>query len=74
MTWKMHDCWFGEQGCHDSSKMESGSWTDCCQSGVNRAPPFMRINPDQNWMMILVSTNKSVLRGGIPYLVGWLLP
>ena len=24
------ECWFGEKGCHKSSKMESGSWRDCC--------------------------------------------
>ena len=22
--------WFGEGGCLELSKMESGSWTDCC--------------------------------------------
>ena len=36
-TWKMQvekesklECWFGEGGCHELSKMESGSWRDCC--------------------------------------------
>ena len=24
------ECWFGEGGCHESSKMESGRWRDCC--------------------------------------------
>ena len=24
------ECWFGEKGCHESSKMESGSWRDYC--------------------------------------------
>ena len=24
------ECWFGEGGFHESSKMESGSWRDCC--------------------------------------------
>ena len=28
---------FGEKGCHESSEMESGSWRDWCQSGVNLA-------------------------------------
>ena len=28
----------GEKGCHELSKMESG--TDCCQSGVNLATPI----------------------------------
>ena len=32
------ECWFGEKGCHESSEMESGSWRDWCQSGVNLAP------------------------------------
>ena len=41
-TWKTQEekeskSWFGEKGCHESSKMESGSWRDCCQSGVNLA-------------------------------------
>ena len=35
------ECWFGEEGCHESSEMESWSSRDCCQSGIN---------PDQNWM------------------------
>ena len=33
------ECWIGEKGCHESSKMESGSLRDCCQSGVNPATP-----------------------------------
>ena len=24
------ECWFGEEGCPESSEMESGSWRDCC--------------------------------------------
>ena len=24
------ECWFEEGGCLESSKMESGSWRDCC--------------------------------------------
>ena len=40
-TWKTQvekesKCWFGG-GCHKSSKMESGSWRDCCYSRVNPA-------------------------------------
>ena len=31
------ECWFGEKGCHESSKMESGSWRHCCQNAVNPA-------------------------------------
>ena len=31
------ECWFEEGGCIESSEMESGSWRDCCQSGVNLA-------------------------------------
>ena len=31
------ECWFGEGGCLESSEMESGSWRDCCQGGVNLA-------------------------------------
>ena len=34
--------WFGEKGCHESSKMESGSWRDCWQSGVNPATPVYK--------------------------------
>ena len=25
----------GEGVCHESSEMESGSWRNCCQSGLN---------------------------------------
>ena len=31
------ECWFEEGGCIESRKLESGSWKDCCQSGVNPA-------------------------------------
>ena len=24
------ECWFGDGGCLESSKMESGNWRDCC--------------------------------------------
>ena len=33
------ECWFGEQGCIESSEMESGSWRDYCYSGVNLTIP-----------------------------------
>ena len=33
------ECWFGEEGCHELSEMESGSQRDCCQSVVNPAIP-----------------------------------
>ena len=39
------ECWFGEKGCLESSQMESRSWTDCCQSGVNLATPVYRDKP-----------------------------
>ena len=32
------ECWF-EGGCIELSDKESGSWRDCCQSGVNLATP-----------------------------------
>ena len=35
----VQECWFGEKGCYESSKIESGSWRDCCLSGVNLASP-----------------------------------
>ena len=31
------ECWFEEGECIESSEMESGSWRDCCKSGVNLA-------------------------------------
>ena len=34
--------WFGEGRCLEQSKMESGSWRDCCQIGVNLATPVYR--------------------------------
>mgnify|MGYP001795197744 CR=1 FL=1 len=39
------ECWFGEGGCLESSEMESGSWRDCCQSGVNPATPIYGDKP-----------------------------
>ena len=33
------ECWFGEGGCLESSEMESGSWSDCCQGWVNTPTP-----------------------------------
>ena len=45
------ECWF--EGCIKSSEMESGSWRDCCQSGVNPATPiyeFLKID-DANMLM-----------------------
>ena len=39
------ECWFGEKGCHESSETESGSWTDCCQSGINPASPIYEDKP-----------------------------
>ena len=33
------ECWFEGGGCLESSEMDSGSWRDCCQSGVNPATP-----------------------------------
>ena len=35
---------------HESSEIESGSWRDCCQSGINMATQFMGLNLDQNWI------------------------
>ena len=31
------ECWFGEGGFLESREMESWSWRNCCQSGVNPA-------------------------------------
>ena len=39
-----HESWFGG-GCLKSSKMECGSWRDCCQSGVNLATPIYGDKP-----------------------------
>ena len=39
------ECRFGENGCQELNEMESGSWTDCCQSGVNPATPVYRDKP-----------------------------
>ena len=39
------ECWFEEGGCIESSEMESGSWRDCCHSGVNSATPVYGDKP-----------------------------
>ena len=43
------DCWFEEGGCIQLSKMESGSWRDCCQCGVNLATTVYRDKPRSKW-------------------------
>ena len=47
------ECWFGG-GCLESSEMESGSWRDCCQRGVNMATPIYGDKPDQYWIMMMI--------------------
>ena len=37
--------WFGERRCLESSEMESASWRDCYQSGVNPATPVYGDKP-----------------------------
>ena len=37
--------WIEEGGCIELSKMESGCWRDCCQSGVNPATPIYGEKP-----------------------------
>ena len=44
------ECWFGEKGCHESSEIESGSWRDCWESGVNPATPIYRDKPGSIWI------------------------
>ena len=44
------ECRFGEKGCYESSEMESGSWRDCCQSGVDQATPIYEDKPRSNWI------------------------
>ena len=39
------ECWFEEGRYIESSEMESGSWRDCCQSGVNLATPIYGDKP-----------------------------
>ena len=43
------ECWFGEGGCHQSSEIESGSWKDCCYSGVNLATSIYGDKPRSKW-------------------------
>ena len=42
---KERECWFEEEECIESKKMESGSWRDCCQSEVNPATPVYGNKP-----------------------------
>ena len=44
--------WFEEGGCIELSKMESGSWRDCCQSGVNPATPIYGDKPGSKLELI----------------------
>ena len=38
-------CWLGEKGYHELSEMESGSWRNCWQSGINLATPIYGDKP-----------------------------
>ena len=42
------ECWFGG-GCLESSEMESGSWRDCCLSGVNLTTTVYGDKPESNF-------------------------
>ena len=48
------ECWFEEGGCIESSEMESGSWRDCCQSGVNPATPVYQDKPGSKLELLLM--------------------
>ena len=48
------ECWFGEGGCLESSEMESGVGEIAVRKGELWPPPFMGINLDQNWMMMMM--------------------
>ena len=39
------ECWVGEGGCLELCEMESGSWRNCCYSGVNLATPIYGNKP-----------------------------
>ena len=53
-TWKTQvekeDATNREGGGQNSSKMESGSGRDCCESGVNLAILIYGDKPEQNWI------------------------
>ena len=53
------ECWFEEGGCIESSEMESGSWRDCCQSGVNLATPVYGDKPGSKFELNCISNNPS---------------
>ena len=46
------ECWFEEGGYIESSEMESGSWRDCYQSGINPAIPIYRDKPTSKLELI----------------------
>ena len=49
-----------KKGCHELSKMESGSWRDCCQSGVNLATPVYEDKPGSklDWIGLSCKAGK----------------
>ena len=55
------ECWFGEGGCLESSKMENGSWRDCYYSGVNLATP---VYGDKTRIKIGLIEHNWLLKGG----------
>ena len=62
------ECWFGEGGCLESSKMESRSWRDCCYSGVHLATPVYEDKPGSKLDDDELSSIRTLV------VVCWLLP
>ena len=51
---------FGEKGCHESSEMESGSYKNCWQSGVNPATLVYGDKPGSklDWLIVTKQLNN----------------
>ena len=51
--WRRRARVFRGKGCHESSKMESGSWRDCCQIGIDLTTPIYGDKPGSklDWLI-----------------------
>ena len=59
----------GEQeSWFELSEMESGSWRDCCQSGVNLATPIYRDKPRSKLELIDLNDDHKIFNLKFPKL------
>ena len=48
------ECWFGEKEAMNRARWRVGVGEIAVREGKIQPPPFAGINPDQNWMMMMM--------------------